>query len=290
MAVDAGAQVVTRASDLLLRVNQGDMLTVTEQSGHVVRGRLVRVSGDDLILATDGRRQRALPLQTIREVWRRAGDPVSDGALKGLGTGAALGAIAGGASARSGGGALGGAILAGATFAGIGVLVDAAVRRRELVYRAGVAGDIPAGPALPTPAGSAPSPTARRSIASFAEVSLRLNVGDDVTLTEVDGTTHRGRVTAMTPAALELLGRPTIPAERVQRISRCCDSIRNGILIGAVTMGALGFLGGYGSADRAPGEAGLSLAVIFGGLGAGLGAGIDAAIRGQTTVWERTSP
>lgn len=124
---------------------------------------------------------------------------------------------------------------------------------------------------------------------TFQELSLRLNVGDQVTVEDTAGLVVKGRVTRLTPG--ELVVTSIAGAERafaavaVRRVERRGDSLGNGMrrgaILGAVLGGALSsvFSGEFRAGDLFQGAA------IFGASGLGLGLALDAANVGTTTVY-----
>lgn len=72
-----------------LRIRPGDVVYVTEPSGHEVRGRITGLSPS--ALTVDGRTFEPAPGLKIE----RRGDPVWDGALKGFAIGAVVGTVLG---------------------------------------------------------------------------------------------------------------------------------------------------------------------------------------------------
>ena len=115
---------------------------------------------------------------------------------------------------------------------------------------------------------------------SFAQLPDHLNVGDTVTVEGTNGAEVRGRVVRMAPDALVVSGPSAermLDAGGVLRISACCDSLRNGTLIGLGSGAALGAL--FGAGFNARGDDAIVGALIFGGIGAGLGIGLDALAR-----------
>lgn len=86
----AAAQEPAASFDALNgRIQVGQRIWVTDASGREVRGRLERISGDELVLRTD--RRTTIPASDVRRVRTRDRDSVRNGTLVGLGIGAAMG-------------------------------------------------------------------------------------------------------------------------------------------------------------------------------------------------------
>jgi uncharacterized protein YcfJ len=85
-------------------------------------------------------------------------------------------------------------------------------------------------------------------VRSFDELAKRLVAGDDVVVTERTGTRRRGRVTALSPSALDVAVADAIRTyERweVRRVElRRRDPVRNGVLIGLASGLVLGAVAG----------------------------------------------
>jgi hypothetical protein len=128
-------------------------------------------------------------------------------------------------------------------------------------------------------------------VTRFSDLGLRLDVGDEVRIVDRDGAPHDGRIVGVTAEEIVLTGRAgerRFTAESAARVLRDGDSLRNGILIGAVP----GFLLGFTVAANAPtfGDSGVAgSAAIAGGVlglaGAGIGALVDAMHQGRTEVY-----
>ncbi len=108
-----------------------------------------------------------------------------------------------------------------------------------------------------------------------------------------------GRFVRLNPDSLVLLigdKEIRLEAPRVRRIQKQGDSLRNGVVIGALVGVGVGLLAS-GIADCPGADAGGSCpgfraAALVGstGLYAGLGAGIDALVSGRTTLYEGPTP
>ena len=136
-AVPAQAQDLAGSFDQLrVLVKAGDRLTITDGSGQITRGRLVRLTGTTLELETDGDARTWTP-DRISSILRRQPDSLGNGAKIGFGIGAAFGALAGFALAGEIGspGFIPSVILAySAMGTGIGVWIDGARTSNRLIF------------------------------------------------------------------------------------------------------------------------------------------------------------
>lgn len=124
---------------------------------------------------------------------------------------------------------------------------------------------------------------------TFADLPLRLNVGDEVGVEDQSGVVTWGRLERLTPEEIAVTSTPggerVFPGASVRRVQKRGDPLWNGMRLGAIIGGVFGcgvfgaFSGEFRSADC------VSAFVIFGGAGLGLGLGIDAMHTGTTTVF-----
>jgi hypothetical protein len=127
-----------------------------------------------------------------------------------------------------------------------------------------------------------------QEVARFADLPLRLNTGDQVTIETRSGVSVAGRVVRVTPEQLAVTGpearERVFAAAEVQRVRRRGDGLGNGVRIGAIAGGAVGcgvfgaFSGEFRASDC------VQSVLIFGAVGAGLGLAVDAMHTGRTTV------
>jgi hypothetical protein len=126
------------------RVRTGDRVYVIDTSGMSTRGAIAAVSKVSLTLTLDGTR-REFDASTVRQVDRRRRDSVRNGLLIGIGAGALVGFLAGrGADSPScpssgiecGQGALLGAAGGAVWGAVAGLITDALIHKREVIYLA----------------------------------------------------------------------------------------------------------------------------------------------------------
>ncbi|MEZ5316878.1 MAG: hypothetical protein R2752_05705 [Vicinamibacterales bacterium] len=264
---------------LTFLVNLGDRLTVVQSDGRLVRGALVEITLDDLVLDTGGERRR-LAAGGIVEVRKRDADPLSNGAARGLLLGAGLG-LAGGLVAhhRNGSAPVPYVIFPSAVFAGAGAALDAWRQAEVVVWRASGRGAAP--------------PAATGSRAADA-LLLRLDLGDLVSVEDAGGRRVRGRLLAVTPDTL-VVGVGRDAARR--RPSRVATS---GASPGAATRSGTGCSSGRfrwawgsrGASFTEDHERGRGTAArgLMAGLGAGLGAGIDALVARDVDVFRADRP
>jgi hypothetical protein len=130
-------------------------------------------------------------------------------------------------------------------------------------------------------------------VGRFADLPLRLKVGDAVMIDARSDASFEGRLVRITSEQLVVAG-PGPPervfaAAEVQRVRRRGDGLGNGLRLGAVIGGIFG-CGVFGafSGEFRVGDCVQSL-LIFGAAGAGLGLAVDAIHTGATTVFESPS-
>jgi hypothetical protein len=118
---------------LRVLVKTGDTLTVTDGSGHRIRGKLTELTTSSLVLDVSG---APTPFQdaNIRIIEKRGEDPLKNGALIGLGIGAAFGTAAGGALGNSPAAYIVGGLIYGGIGAGIGTGIDALIDGQRIIY------------------------------------------------------------------------------------------------------------------------------------------------------------
>jgi len=133
---------------------------------------------------------------------------------------------------------------------------------------------------------------AQEPVKSFDQLNTRLKVGDTIYVTDAQGHEVKGKIRDLSAISL-LLDAGGMPqdfqAARVAAIQlQPKDSLRNGVLWGALA----GFVGGALSCAASPDCAGdeaaagmaVGLAIVGAAAGAGIGAGVDAAIKGPRLV------
>jgi len=133
---------------------------------------------------------------------------------------------------------------------------------------------------------------------SFASVQDRLRPGDTVVIVDDGGVETRAKVLSVGVSELRVSsdGHERVwREENTWRIARHGDSVRNGMMWGAVAGAGAGVVGGLALASLLMNEghdsAGPFLFVVGAGAlsGAGIGAGFDALIRGRTLIYQKRS-
>ena len=136
----ATAQPISAQSfeQLQVLVSAGDAVKVIDRDGNRVTGRIADVSGSRLILDINGT-NRTFVESDVREIRRRGGDSLANGAWVGFGVAVGIGTL-GLASWCAAEPCSGVQMLSipfyGALGAGIGVAVDALIRGERALYRA----------------------------------------------------------------------------------------------------------------------------------------------------------
>ena len=134
-----------------------------------------------------------------------------------------------------------------------------------------------------------PASASAQALTVFADLPLRLNLGDEVTVDARDGDSFAGHVVRMTADQIAVAGadarQRVFAATDVQRVRRRGDRLVNGVRIGAIVGGAGGaVLAGVSSGEFRAGDSAQGL-LIFGAAGAGLGLAVDALHTGSDTVF-----
>lgn len=136
----ASAQGIANSlHELRLLVRPGETVTIVDDSGAVVRGRITTLSPSQIVLDTGGgaRAWREADVRTIRQ---RRGDPLGNGAVIGLGVGAGLGLTAGlllREEVDEVGWVAMATVIYGGLGAAVGVGVDALVTRELVIFEGG---------------------------------------------------------------------------------------------------------------------------------------------------------
>ncbi len=136
VAAHAESQTATSFNQLPLLVNQGDRITVTDNTGRELRGPIIDLSPSTLSLLVDGIR-RDLGEADVTVIRKRQRDSLKNGALYGFVPGAVVGGLffAGGASDYPIF-VLGIASLFGLGGAAVGAGVDALMESPRVIYDA----------------------------------------------------------------------------------------------------------------------------------------------------------
>ena len=123
-------------AELRLLVKSGDTIRVTSTNGAEVTGRLVDLSSASLVLAA-GNDRREWQESDVAGIRQRRGDSLMNGALWGLAAGAGFCSAAvlrSPEDIESGGAVLFALGLCGAMGTGIGVGIDALIRKDQVIY------------------------------------------------------------------------------------------------------------------------------------------------------------
>lgn len=131
----ASAQGIARSFDQLqLLVRSGDSVTVRDEQGRETSGKIESLSATTLTVGRgDARREfREADVTTIHQ---RRQDSLGNGALWGLGIGAALAAVPIALCEDCGGEAVAVALVYGGLGAGIGVGIDALIARQQVIFQ-----------------------------------------------------------------------------------------------------------------------------------------------------------
>ena len=139
------AQAVDSFTQLQVIVKLGDTITITDSTGRKTEGSILTLSSSTLVLLTEGRR-RELQEHDVAAISQRRADSLKNGALWGLGAGAASGFIISGVGSAAAsiwagpdarvpvGPVLAGTVLMAGMGTGIGMAVDALIKRDRLIY------------------------------------------------------------------------------------------------------------------------------------------------------------
>jgi len=126
-------------------------------------------------------------------------------------------------------------------------------------------------------------------VTRFEDLSLRLNVGDEVSVEDRSGVVTSGRIGRFAPGELAITSESgaerVFSSTSVRRVQKRGDSLGNGMMWGALIGGVFGgVVFGRFSGEFRPDDM-LQAAAMFGGIGLGLGLGFDAMNVGSTTVF-----
>lgn len=150
----------TDTENIRARVKDGQKVLITDDQGQQFKGRIGAMAPAKLNIVVDGK-SVDVPYDRIVRV-DRPNDSLANGALIGLGVGAALGLIAVAREDRNGncspgdyycgdttsGGYLAGTLIVGGLGTAVGVGIDALIHRKHEIYRRGVGAHTAVAPAL----------------------------------------------------------------------------------------------------------------------------------------------
>jgi len=125
----------TSLDQLKLTLEKGDKVTVVDSSGRSIKGRIENIAPDALDVTAEGK-LRSFRVDDLSRITRRKADSVLNGTLigAGVGFGASLPLFLALAEHDEKGWAVGYAGMWGLIGAGIGAIVDVAVREKQTVY------------------------------------------------------------------------------------------------------------------------------------------------------------
>ena len=139
------AQAVNSFRQLQLIVKLDDTITVTDTTGRKAEGSILTLSPSTLVLLAEGRR-RELQEHQVASISQRRPDSLKNGALWGLGAGAASGFVISGLGSAAGsimdgpdarvsaGHVLAGTVLIAGIGTGIGMAVDALIKSDRVIF------------------------------------------------------------------------------------------------------------------------------------------------------------
>ena len=139
------AQAIDSFRQLQVLVKLGDTITITDSTGRKAEGSLLALSASTLVLLAEGRR-RELQEHEVAAISQRRPDSLKNGALWGLGAGAASGFVLSGLGSAaasiwdgpdasvSAGHVVAGTVLMAGIGTGIGMAVDALIKSDRLIY------------------------------------------------------------------------------------------------------------------------------------------------------------
>lgn len=271
------AQPSPSPQELALHLNLDDLVRIEDTSGVRTTGRLTHLTVDEIAVQTDSGEKR-FTRDSVRGVAVR-GYSLGKGALTGAGVFAVLGAVAN--CSHEGGGAciligsLGGAPIG----AGIGLVIGALAPRMRTVY--------------PTRQGAAPVSTLPAAIGVRAgpleDLTLRVNLDDQLEIEDQFGVTTIGRLTRLTANEITIrtaAGERPFTHEAIRQVAVRRRPLRTASLIGAAVGAAAGAVAACTGSDR--GEC-ADAPTMLGAAGAGVGLVLGALVHRTTVVYPEPS-
>jgi hypothetical protein len=255
-------------SNLSHRISPGDSLFVTTRTEGEIKGRLVRLSPDEIVVASTHGNQ-TIPFSNIGWIEQR-GDPLWNGALIGAGLlGFSMMAGAGASCSPNCSSQVPQALGAGAAFgAGIGALIDWVIPGRTHVY-----GSLPAA----------------ADAGSFGSLWSQVKPGDRIAVRTTAGAQIKGRFARVSKSSIAVDvrdGSRDIPVNEVAEVRRYRGGthVKAGLMIG-IPYGALtGSSACYSDLHAPPFENGDTGVPCAAGvvLGAAAGGAVGALLGGMT--------
>jgi hypothetical protein len=253
------AQVLQSFEDLPLRVNLNDQVQIQDESGAKVRGRVTRLTRDEIMIETSAGEKR-FTRDTVHAAARR-GYALRGGAVIGAGAFAVLGGIA--TCSHEGGSACGivGPVRAAPIGAGLGLALGGLTPQMKPVYR---------GPEGAVSVSRSPRAGSAES-SLLEELGAWVNLDDRLRIEEPSGMTRTGRLTGLTDTELRIetsSGERRLTREALRRVAVRHRPLRAAALIGAGAGAAYGGLAACLTGDRTECP---DATLIGAGLGAGAG-------------------
>lgn len=125
--------------------------------------------------------------------------------------------------------------------------------------------------------------------ATFADLPVRLNLGDEVGIEDRSGAVTWGRLERLTAEEIAIAAKPgaerVFPGASVRRVQKRGDSLWNGFRWGTVIGGAVGCVFAAGFAEHWRFEDCPAGILFIAPVGTGLGLAVDAMHSGATTVF-----
>lgn len=247
----------------------GDTIAVVDRRGREFAGTLTRASPEGLVLVAAGVTYEIAATDIGRI--ETSGDPIWDGALKGLVFGAPMWGLGAAfiCDDASSAGCAAGSLASAAEWVVPAMIIDRVHKGR-------------------TPAYTAKRWPKNAPVATVADLWLTIRSGDTIYITDRASLETAGVFQELSDSSVVLLvggRRRAIPFSDVARVARRGDSLKNGAMIGA----AVGFAAGLGmsNCDGCSPTTGdrFALAVVEAGLWSAIGMGIDALRTGRTVVY-----
>jgi hypothetical protein len=131
------------------------------------------------------------------------------------------------------------------------------------------------------------APARAQVLTNFADLPMRLNVGDSIVVRTSDAS-WRGRLVTMTRDALTVRvndNAVTLDRDHVREVSAVTNAMARCTLIGFTVGAALGGLAGAEFNDHADANDVVTGALMIGGIFAGVGAGVGSMLHRTTVVY-----
>jgi hypothetical protein len=270
IATPAFAQTAEIGHDLTT-ISGRRAVVVVDDSGHRTHGQVLRFTPDALTLLVGGT-EISVERTKVASVYTR-GDSIWNGMAFGALSGGALGLVGLATSENPGDIEQAAVPVLAIMGIGIGAAVDAAIRKKHVIYERG------------------------GNFASLAAGRMVIVVDDRGEA--------KGRVLSLTPEQVTVMvnGRArAFATPRIDRIFVSGDSLKNGAMIGFISGAVIGAAAGTQTtcgdfwtgirpcSGNEKARQAVAAGAVFGGLAAALGAGIDAMIPGRTLVYQRQHP